>query len=94
MALAGAVDMLSWIRLYWAWLCDQRCDWRRADETLMKLPPAFSALTAEAPDQNHMPDAVSQVMKTIPSENFAIITTDCKSLFDHARNFVPYCKQN
>ena len=44
MALSGAVDMLSWIRLYWAWICDQRCDWRRADDTLLRLPAAFSAL--------------------------------------------------
>eukprot|EP00435_Cladocopium_sp_Y103_P021815 s376_g5.t1 len=47
MALAGAVDILSWVRLYWAWMCDHRCDWKHADETLLRLPPAFSALTPE-----------------------------------------------
>ena len=92
MALAGAVDILSWIRLYWAWLCDQKVDWRKADETLMKLPPAFSALTPEEADQTHMPDAVGKAMKDV--SNPAIITTDCKSLFDLInRNAPPSCTE-
>lgn len=42
MALVGAEDMLSWIKLYWAWICDQRCNWRKAYETLLPLPAACS----------------------------------------------------
>lgn len=44
MSLAGAVDILSWVRLYWAWLRDGTCKWQMADETLMRLPPAFAAI--------------------------------------------------
>eukprot|EP00435_Cladocopium_sp_Y103_P072124 s70_g39.t1 len=62
MALAGAVDMLSWVRLFWAWLCDYRCDWRQADETLLRLPPAFSALTPEMPERQPMPEVFNGVV--------------------------------
>ena len=41
MALAGAVDMLSWVRLFWAWICDHRCDWRQADSTLSDFHQHF-----------------------------------------------------
>ena len=34
MALAGAVDSLSGVRLYWAWLIGTRSDWCRADGLL------------------------------------------------------------
>ena len=44
MSLAGAVDVLTWIRLFWAWLRDGKCQWQLADETLLKLPPAFAAI--------------------------------------------------
>eukprot|EP00435_Cladocopium_sp_Y103_P013861 s2131_g3.t1 len=44
MSLAGTVDILSWIRLYWAWLRDGNFKWQMADEELLKLPPAFAAI--------------------------------------------------
>ena len=34
MALAGAVDSLSGVRLYWAWLIGTRSNWCRADGLL------------------------------------------------------------
>ena len=68
MALAGAVDLLSWIRLYWAWICDDRCTWRSADETLLRLPQAFTALNPEHLEYTQMPDAVDKILKSIPTE--------------------------
>ena len=44
MSLAGAVDILSWTRLYWAWLRDGNFKWQMADEEMLKLPPAFAAI--------------------------------------------------
>ena len=44
MSLAGSVDALAWVRLFWAWMMYHRCEWKLGEETLSKLPPAFSAL--------------------------------------------------
>ena len=65
-----------------------------ADETLMRLPPAFSAMTPAEADQTDIPDDVSQVMKTLSTDKTAIITTDCKSLFGLInRNAPPSCTE-
>ena len=88
MALAGAVDMLSWIRLFWAWMCDQGCDWRSADETLLRLPPAFSALNPDDDEsETPMSTTFGEKPKEISQKRQGIITTtDCKSLFDLINN--------
>ena len=81
MALAGAVDSLSWIRLYWAWLTDTRCEWQQADRTLLKLPPAFTALP---PFDG----------KRLPKDKPSLLTTDCKSLYDLiSRTAPPSCQE-
>jgi len=94
MALAGAVDMLSWVRLFWAWICDHRCNWRQADETLLRLPPAVSALSPELPDKQPMPEVATQMLQHISKSRSDFITTDCKSLFDLInRNAPPTCTE-
>eukprot|EP00435_Cladocopium_sp_Y103_P026958 s175_g6.t1 len=55
MSLAGAVDVLSWIRLYWGWIRDVTISWKNADQTLLKLPPAFAALMPEESDDAYNP---------------------------------------
>ena len=89
MALAGAVDVLSWIRLMWAWVIDHRCRWKQADETLLQLPPAFSALNPGEEPQVPMPESVEELIKQLPPEQQAIITTDCKSLYDLINRTAP-----
>ena len=93
MSLAGAVDVLSWIRLYWGWLRDVTIPWKNADQTLLKLPPAFAALMSEdADDAFTPPDKVQSLLKGLPKSSDAIITTDCKSLFDLiSRTAPPSC---
>ena len=94
MALAGSVDMLSWIRLYWAWICDQKCDWRRADNTLLKLPPAFTALNPAEAELEPLPPKVHEMLSTLDSKSNSIITTDCKSLYDLiSRTAPPSCSE-
>lgn len=89
MALAGAVDILSWVRLMWAWVIDHRCNWRQADETLLRLPPAFSALNPEEEPHVPVPETVDALVKSLPENQQAIITTDCKSLFDLINRTAP-----
>lgn len=95
MALAGAVDSLSWVRLFWAWLRNTSCPWKNADELLPQLPPAFSAITQTAMEDK-IPSAqeLEPFLQKLPKENSAIITTDCKSLYDLvSRTATPACQE-
>ena len=93
MSLAGAVDVLSWIRLYWGWLRDTTLPWKQADQTLLKLPHAFAALVPTEADDAYTPNQkVQDMLKTLPESSNAIITTDCKSLYDLiSRTAPPAC---
>ena len=93
MSLAGAVDSLTWLRLYWAWLRDGNCKWQLADETLLRLPPAFAAIppTDDSTD-SQPPLSLQNVLSKLPEKTQSIITTDCKSLFDLiSRHAPPSC---
>ena len=95
MSLAGAVDVLSWIRLFWAWLRNGKCQWQKADETLLKLPPAFAAIP---PGEESPPSSPPIDITKLPSFKFQqhkdIITTDCKSLYDLiSRHAPPSCQE-
>ena len=77
MSLAGAVDVLSWIKRYWGWIRDVTIPWKQADQTLLKLPPAFAALMPEESDDAFTPsDKVQGLLKTLPKSSDAITTTD------------------
>eukprot|EP00435_Cladocopium_sp_Y103_P014229 s1308_g3.t1 len=95
MALACAVDHLSWVRLYWAWLMDAKCDWRNADSTLPKLPTAFSAIPPSEDtndDNTAFPSTCHQYLKQVNGNSF--LTTDCKSLYDLiSRTAPPACQE-
>ena len=96
MALAGAVDSLSWIRLYWAWLTDTRCEWQQADRTLLKLPAAFTALPQidEPEESTGSADGVRDILKRLPKHKPSLLTTDCKSLYDLiSRTAPPSCQE-
>ena len=95
MSLAGAVDVLSWIRLYWAWLRDGQCRWQNADETLMQLPAAFAAIppAEESPDKP-LTTTVQHALSRLPDKAKSIITTGCKSLYDLiSRHAPPSCQE-
>ena len=95
MSLAGAVDILSWIRLFWAWLRDGKCQWQLADETLLKLPPAFAAIPPEEETTTQKPPINMANIPSLKHHNHqSIITTDCKSLFDLiSRHAPPSCQE-
>ena len=47
-SLSTVLDQLSWIRLCWAWMLDNRIRWQRPEETLQALPESFSTATYNA----------------------------------------------
>ena len=47
-SLSSVLDQLSWTRLCWSWLLDNRIKWQRPEETLKGLPEAFSTATVRA----------------------------------------------
>eukprot|EP00435_Cladocopium_sp_Y103_P044365 s2174_g12.t1 len=73
MSLAGAVDVLSWIRLYWGWIRDVTLPWKQADQTLLKLPTAFAALAPPESDDAFTPsNRVQELHPTLePRSNAA-----------------------
>ena len=50
MSSASTLDQLSWLKLYWAWFQDPEVNWRNPNESLPKLPKAFSSSTYKVPD--------------------------------------------
>ena len=95
MALAGAMDILAWRRLYWGWLMDQTCQWRLGDKTLAKLPQAFSALkdTPELEDPNQSLSENLIKLQVVGKQD-SLIATDCQSLYDIvSRTAPPSCQE-
>ena len=95
MALAGAMDILAWCRLYWGWLKDQSCQWRLGDKTLSTLPPAFSAFKDE-PDLVDPNQSLSENLIKLQEigQQDSLVATDCKSLFDLvSRTAPPACQE-
>ena len=96
MALAGSVDVLSWIRLYWGWMMNTNLPWKLADETLFRLPPAFAAIPPKEEDISNAtpPEKLQELLPTLPKSQNSLITTDCKSLYDMiSRTAPPSCQE-
>lgn len=97
MALAGTTDLLTWIRLYWAWINDKDLNWRDADTTLLKLPDAFSALPEKALEAPNCtpPEDVHRILLQkgkVPQKD--ALATDCKSLYDLiSKTAPPACQE-
>ena len=47
-SLSTVLDQLSWIRLCWSWLLDNRIQWQKPEQALKSLPEAFSTATVRA----------------------------------------------
>ena len=92
MSLAGAVDVLSGVRLYWAWMAwlqNGSCRWQQADETLLRLPPAFAAIPPSHDQAQNTPAPHQHLTKQINNRKQNVITTDCKSLYDLLSRHAP-----
>ena len=84
MALGGAVNMLSWLRLYWGWIINTKLPWKQADQTFLKMPQAFAAIPPMEEDTTTVTphDYVQKLLNQLPKSNSVIITTDCKPSYD------------
>ena len=47
-ALSGALDLLSWIRMHWAWINNPTINWRNPEITLKTLPNAFAVVDCKS----------------------------------------------
>jgi hypothetical protein len=47
-ALSGALDLLSWTRVHWAWLLNPNLEWKNPEATLKKLPSAFAVVDCKS----------------------------------------------
>ena len=94
MSLAGAIDTLEWVRLFWAWIVDSTCAWRLGDKTLTRLPPAFSLVKdTELHDPNETMCQTKELLDKVQPEK-SIMATDCKSLYDLvSRTATPSCSE-
>ena len=98
MALAGTTDLLTWIRLYWAWINDKSTNWRDVDSALLKLPHAFSALPEEALNDESgckPPEEAHKILQgNAKSNQKDSLATDCKSLYDLiSKTAPPACQE-
>ena len=50
MSLNMTLDQLSWLKLYWAWILDNRVAWRNPQEALLKVPESYALSTAKERD--------------------------------------------
>ena len=48
MAMTSALDQLSWLRLYWAWLLNPNCNWQQPEQALAKLPQSYATATFQS----------------------------------------------
>ena len=47
MSLNMTLDQLSWLKLYWSWILDNRVAWRNPQEALQKVPTSYALATAK-----------------------------------------------
>lgn len=47
-ALSGALDLLSWTRIHWAWMVKPNLAWQKPEETLKSLPKAFAVVDCKS----------------------------------------------
>ena len=47
-ALSGALDLLSWTRLHWAWMVAPTLRWQQPNQTLAELPKAYAIVDCKS----------------------------------------------
>ena len=48
MLYLGALDLLSWTRMHWAWILKPSIPWKDTENTLKSLPPAFAVVDCKS----------------------------------------------
>ena len=47
-ALSGAIDLLSWLRLHWMWLCEPSDLWKKPEEALRRTAEAYAVVDCKS----------------------------------------------
>ena len=47
-ALSGALDLLSWTRMHWAWIQNPQIAWKNIEDTLRTLPTAYAVVDCKS----------------------------------------------
>ena len=47
-ALSGALDLLSWTRMHWAWMINPALAWKETETTLKALPTAYAVVDCKS----------------------------------------------
>ena len=47
-ALSGAVDLFSWIRIHWSWMCQPSNEWKNPEQSLSKGPEAYAVVDCKS----------------------------------------------
>ena len=47
-AMSGAVDLLSWVRIHWSWLCNPHERWKTPEVCLKECPEAYSVVDCKS----------------------------------------------
>ena len=47
-AMSGAVDLLSWVRIHWSWICNPHDQWKNPERCLQNSPEAYSAVDCKS----------------------------------------------
>lgn len=58
-ALASALDQVSWLRLFWAWIINKNVNWKQAEKSLPMLRAAITAPTMKEEDDTKVTDCKS-----------------------------------
>ena len=47
-AMSGAVDLLSWVRIHWSWICNPHDQWKNPERCLQNSPEAYSVVDCKS----------------------------------------------
>ena len=47
-ALSGSVDLLSWVRIHWSWICQPHDNWKRPEQCLQQCPEAYAVVDCKS----------------------------------------------
>ena len=47
-ALSGSVDLLTWVRLHWSWICKPHDQWKQPESCLQQCPEAYAVVDCKS----------------------------------------------
>ena len=47
-ALSGSVDLLTWVRIHWSWICNPHDKWKQPEQCLRQCPEAYAVVDCKS----------------------------------------------